>query len=96
MKTFKISAGIALAFFAIGTILFLLQLIISEMNALTIVGFYFLITAIGINCLVALTLIGRFIIDKDHIETLKSLSIILANIPIAFVYVFIIFEYSFI
>ena len=59
MKTFKISAKIAITFFILGTFLFILQILTKEMNELAFIGFYFVCFAIIINAIVLLTLVGK-------------------------------------
>ena len=94
MKTFKISAAIALVFFLIGTFLFLLQLVTTDMLTLPIISFYYLLIALFFNAIVLLTLIGKLFIDSNYSEILKSIAIILVNIPIAIFYTYIIFKYT--
>ena len=94
MKTFNISAGIALVFFVLGTLLFLLQLVSTNMNELPLIGFYYLVIAVIVNSLVLITLLGKLFIDTNYTETFKSIGIILANIPIAVAYAYIVIEYA--
>ncbi|GER59962.1 hypothetical protein ULMA_20700 [Patiriisocius marinus] len=95
MKTIKISAGIALTFFVIGSLLFLLQLVLTDRSTVPVIGFYYVFTAVIINSIVVLTLIGKLFIDQNYTETLKSIAIILANVPVAIAYTYIVFEYTF-
>lgn len=94
MKTFNISAKTALVFFTMGTFLFFLQIYMGKLTALTVIGFYYLIIAIIINCIFLITLIVKLILDQHRAETVRSIGIILANIPIATAYIFILFEFK--
>ncbi|EDM43361.1 hypothetical protein SCB49_01362 [unidentified eubacterium SCB49] len=94
MKTFKFSAITAIIFFAIGTLLFILQMVTDNFSLLTIIGFYFVVAAVIINCIILLSLIVLLILNKDYPESLKSIGVTLANIPIALLYFYIIIEFA--
>ncbi|MDO5973545.1 hypothetical protein [Flavivirga jejuensis] len=90
MNRFKISCKIALISFGIGTILFVLQAINRGLNSVTIIGYYYVGLALIINSLVLLILLFTLFLKKTKIETVKSMGILLLNIPIAFLYYLIV------
>ncbi|SOD11652.1 hypothetical protein [Pedobacter xixiisoli] len=72
--------------FALGTLLFLSYLITGA-SVLLPIGFYYLIFIVPVNILVLLTVIlAAFIKREKPIEYVKTISFILLNIPIAFIY----------
>ncbi|MDO5970912.1 hypothetical protein Q4Q35_13960 [Flavivirga aquimarina] len=86
MNTFKTSRTIALISFSIGTILFLLQAINKGLSTVTVIGFNYVKVAIIVNSLVFIILLFTLFLSKQKLETIKSIGIILLNIPIAFLY----------
>ncbi|MDO5980099.1 hypothetical protein [Flavivirga spongiicola] len=86
MDIYKVSSKIALVSFSIGTILFVLQVFIKGINAVTMIGYYYVGLAIIINSLVFIMLLSLLFINKNKRETIQSIGIILFNIPIAFLY----------
>lgn len=86
MNNSKTIFKIAITFFIIGTLLFLIQLITSKLNYITIIGFYYVILSIIINSLILLILLILLIKHHDKKETLKSITYIVSNIPIAMIY----------
>ena len=92
MKTF-ISTGkiIAILSFVIGTVILALHLTFKHNTTLLIVGLYFTIIAVIINLIVFLSLLVTAIINFEYrFELLKSCGIILLNIPIAFLYFYLV------
>ena len=96
MNTFKISAYIALGFFSVGTLLFILQLIIGSFSYLVVIGFYYFLAAIISNLIIILTLTVRLFFYENRLDTVRGMIIILANLPIALTYKFILLQYNFI
>ena len=77
--------------FSIGTVLFLTY-IVTNFEGLLTIGLLYLITAILVNLLLFITIVLRVIIIKeDRIEILKNLFLMLINIPIAYLYAYIVF-----
>ncbi|RMA56752.1 hypothetical protein [Ulvibacter antarcticus] len=92
MKRLQISINVALSFFCLGTLLFLIQLILHDYSSFMVIGFFYLITAIVVNLMVLLALIVALIVDDQKIKTLQSMGVSLSNIPIAALYAFIILK----
>lgn len=86
------STKFAIGSFAIGTIL-LITYLLTRAEGLLMVGFIYVITAILLNALVVLNLLYEFIMNKrNREETAIRILIVLANIPIAFLYANIVFN----
>lgn len=94
MNKLHFSLKIALTFFSIGTILFLIQLIINKITLVTFIGLYYVLFAAILNCLIVITLLITLIFDKNRKSILKSLVIIASNIPIALIYFIIVINYA--
>ncbi|MBX2829546.1 MAG: hypothetical protein KTR22_15385 [Flavobacteriaceae bacterium] len=90
--SFRTAFRIALWFFGIGTFLFLFQLLLGEGMYLVFIGIVFLFVAIVFNGFILLILIVD-LIRKDILETFFAICVILANIPIALGYTYILIEY---
>lgn len=87
-----ISTKIAFISFTIGTLLFGTYFLIPSSDTLFVIGLYYTITAIFVNGIVFLKLIYNWIIDPEkRYSTEKQGLVLLANIPIAILYFFIIF-----
>lgn len=86
------STQLAIGSFIIGTILLIMHLLFPNGNLL-FVGFLYVIIAILVNLLMLLQLLYLLLTQKNHQDyfTTKIL-ILLANIPIAFVYLRIVTE----
>ena len=86
-----LSTQIAITSFVIGTILLIAYLLLLNSSLLQI-GIIYLIIAFLVNLIMLVYLIYLWITQKNHQEyfTIKIL-IMLANIPIAFVYLKIVF-----
>lgn len=86
------SKSIAFLSFIIGTILFVLQLY-NEALGLIYFGFIFIIIAVIINTISLLILIFSILgYTEQKLELLKTIGIVLLNIPIAFLYFYILIE----
>lgn len=94
MNTLKTSAAIAIVSFSIGTVLFLLQLVNFNLSSLPMLGLFYLFLAVIINLCVLLVLAIKLCIEKQKIDILKAMAMILTNAPIAFLYTYLLFEYS--
>ena len=82
----RIGNWTAVCSFAIGTLLFL-ALIITKYSTIAYVGFYYLIIIIPVNILVLLIIIATAFLNKERwIEHLKTMGLMLLNIPIAWLY----------
>ena len=77
----------------IGTALFLLY-IFSQNTEIIILGFVYLCIATVLNLMLFLSLLIMVLSDaKSRIENLKSMGLLIINIPIAILYFFILIEY---
>lgn len=85
------STKFALYSFGIGTTIFLLHLIAPEEDGILIIGLLFVIAAILFNSIIFLNLIYILITDSENREqTVIQILILLANIPIAALYFFLV------
>ncbi|MGH2664330.1 hypothetical protein [Flavobacterium sp.] len=86
INTFSFSTLIAIFSFLIGTVLFLLFIIIPSQNLL-IIGFLYVATAVFINLIILISLIGQLLfIPLERTENTIRILILLSNIPIAILY----------
>lgn len=82
----KIGRITAISSFALGTFLFLAYSF-TKNDAFAITGFYYLLFIIPVNLLVLLALIIAALAKKDRLaEHLKTIGLMLLNIPIAWSY----------
>ena len=86
MNRLKATIKIAVLFFIIGTLLVILHFIFGTSNFIISIGYMYVLLAVFINSIILIILIVALIIDKQKIETLKSIGVLLLNIPIALVY----------
>lgn len=84
---------LALFFFSIGTVLFLLQIIFRDINVITMIGFYYLFISIICNMFFVAVLLIGLLLKESVKQTLKAIVVLLINIPIAYIYMLIVFEY---
>jgi len=96
MQTLKLfqklsfTTQLALISFLIGTILFLLYFLIPKNESILFLGLFYVFAASFLNGIAFLALIFHLINNKkNREETLIKILIILANIPIAIAYFFI-------
>jgi len=94
MKKFnQVGLKTAIASFGIGT-LFLLSYAISNIEGIAVFGYFYLIAAIFINLIIAVTLFFLSVYKQENrSKNLKTIGIMLLNIPIAYLYVIIVFDY---
>lgn len=91
--SFKWARNIALIFFIIGTFLFLINAFTKEYQPIVMLGFLFVVFAIIFNSIVICILLVD-LIRKDRLESFFAICIILANIPVAAGYFYVIMEYG--
>lgn len=85
------STKIALYSFGIGTTIFLLHLIVPNETSVLLLGLFFVLFAILFNGIVFLNLIYTLLTDSENREqTIIQILILLANIPIAALYFFLV------
>ena len=90
------STRLAIASFAIGTLLLIFQRIFPN-NYVPAIGFFFVAAAVIINSIVFCILLFFFLTERENREYYAvKIMILLANIPIAYLYLLLIFEYNFI
>ncbi|MFN3753777.1 hypothetical protein [Flavobacterium sp.] len=88
----QFSTYLAMGSFGIGTLLFLTHLILPEFGLLYFIGYFYLLFAFLINLFVFLYLLFQFFTKPQEREALTiKMLIMLANIPIALLYLYIIF-----
>lgn len=92
MNILSSTKKIALAFFAIGTILLLSYLTLRIEGIITIGYLYVYISAL-INLFILAMLLLALIAKNNKVEILKSIGILLLNIPIAYLYFIIFLEF---
>lgn len=92
MNILSSTKKIALTFFAIGTILLLSYLIFRIEGIITIGYLYVYISAL-INLFILAMLLLALIAKNNKVEILKSIGILLLNIPIAYLYFIIFLEF---
>ena len=89
----KIGIQAAIISFGLGTLLLIIYAI-THLIEIAIIGYYYLIVTLFINSILALVfLILAIIFKSERIKNLKTIGIMLLNIPIAFLYVIIVFDY---
>lgn len=88
------SKTIAILSFAIGTVLFVIQLYFNPSLGFSYAGFIFIIIATIINTISFLALIFSLLGKTDKkLELIKTSGLILLNIPIAILYTYILITY---
>ena len=88
----KLGYKTALYSLVIGSTLLLLYLVL-RFEVIAVVGYFYLITAIVINLIIAFILFVQAItIRKDTSKNLGTIALMLCNIPIAYLYVFLVFD----
>jgi hypothetical protein len=93
MKTINnlpFSTVFAIACFTIGTLLFASYMLFKS-DDLLILGFFYVIGALFFNTIILFHLIYELITSKEKYEILLQIVILLSNIPIAILYLTIIF-----
>ena len=86
-----ISTKIAFISFTIGTLLFGSYFIIPDTDNLVYIGLFYTLTALTINGILFLKLVYNWITDPTNRYSIgKQILVLLANIPIAILYLFII------
>ncbi len=92
-NSISFSTYLALGSFAIGTLLLVLFKLFPREEYILFIGFFYVLFAILLNSLVLLNLFYQFIIQKTERETIAiRILILLANIPIAIQYFFIVIK----
>ena len=88
-ENFSFSTKVALISFAIGTLLFGCYFIAPEKDNLLIRGLCYVLFAALVNGIVLLYLLYQFLtLPEERTETSIRILLLLANIPIAFLYFF--------
>ncbi len=96
IKIGNIAQYLAISSFAIGTILFMLTFILTSdfKNHLIVIGFYYVGIVLLINLLyLIIMIISLFVTEFYHEYIIKKGFIMLANIPIAILYFFILINF---
>lgn len=90
MDRLKIASWIAFIFFGFGTLFLILQFCYENKFAITIFGWYYVLFSIVFNSLIVLILLVILVFNTNRVKTLKSIGILLINIPIAYAYFLIV------
>lgn len=86
------STELALGCFAIGTLFFILFLTLQDNSFILIIGFIFIVLASLLNIIMLTNLLYHFyILPKQRKYIGTKIAVLLSNIPIAFLYLGIIF-----
>ncbi|HLO74619.1 MAG TPA: hypothetical protein VK164_11830 [Flavobacterium sp.] len=86
-----IAVKMAIISFTIGTFLFGLFFAFKNLDEILIIGFFYVMSAITINGIMLLKLVYDWITQQNKRKTIEKQTIILlANIPVAITYLFII------
>ena len=91
--TLKVAVKIALSFFVIGTLLFAMQILLGNSGSLLFLGLAFIALAVLVNSIIFLLALID-LIQKDRLESFYAICILLANIPIAVGYAYILLEHT--
>ena len=97
MVSAKLSLWVTTLSFSIGTLLFLLYFFVSKSDTMLLIGLFFVLAAVVINLFVLFYLLIQLVLDIENQElNVIRILILLANIPIAALYLYLIFtQYSF-
>jgi hypothetical protein len=90
----EFSTKLAFVSFAIGTLLVALQKMLPFNIEIIVMGFIYLLFAIFVNAIMLFNLLYHFIIfPKQREYTAIQILILLVNIPIAYLYILIVFNF---
>lgn len=90
MSTIKFTTKTATLFFLIGTLLFLIQIVVRGISTITIIGLYYVVFSVLINLILVLLLIKKLFFKNNKMSTATSIGILTINIPIAYLYFYIV------
>lgn len=83
---------IAIASFILGTLLFLIRFVIKD-DSLLVIGLYYVLFTVVVNLVYLVSIfVSLFFTNKYHMFLIQKGLIMLANIPIAALYFFIIIK----
>lgn len=91
MTTNQATFKFALFWFVAGTVLLVLHLLWPDILGIMILGYYYLLFALFINCCVFIVLFCCLFTEKKKLPVVKSMLILLANLPIAYGYLLVVF-----
>ena len=93
-KDGKFTTYLALGSFGVGTLLFLAYMLHPN-PTLIYIGFWYVLCAVLVNAIALISLIIELLLHWENREQIAiKMLIMLANLPIAFLYLNIIFNYS--
>lgn len=92
MDRLKTAITVAALFFVIGTIFLILQLCFKDRFEITIFGYYYVCFSIIVNIAALGSLLVVLMLKDNKIKTLKSMGVLLINIPIAYLYFLIVIK----
>ncbi len=93
MVRLKVAKKTALSFFIIGTILFVMEFLLGDLGTLVFLGIAFVAVAVLVNSIIVLLALID-LIRKDRLESFYAICVLLANIPIAVLYVYLLIKFS--
>ncbi|WP_299337027.1 hypothetical protein [uncultured Psychroserpens sp.] len=86
MDRLKLTIWITLVFFGFGSMLFALHLFDKDSFVIIIFGYYYVLFCVVFNSLLVLILLFILLLKNNKAKTLKSIGVLLINIPIALLY----------
>ena len=92
MDRLKAAIILAILFFIIGTLLLILQICFQNNFEITLYGYYYVYFSVVVNSLFLIIFLLVLIFKTDRLKTLKSIGVLLINIPIAYLYFLIIIK----
>jgi len=94
-KAGEFSTYLAIGSFGIGTFLLLIHIVFPQFDLLLFVGLAYVVIAFVLNAIVFFHLLYYFITQSNYREYFAvKMLILLANIPIAALYVYLIFNFN--
>lgn len=92
IKMGTVAQYIAIASFILGTLLFLIRFVIKD-DSLLVIGLYYVLFTVVVNLVYLVSIfVSLFFTNKYHMFLIQKGLIMLANIPIAALYFFIIIK----
>jgi hypothetical protein len=89
----KVGIYSAIISFAIGTLL-LISFAITHIELIAVIGYFFLIIAFYVNLFIAVILLIMVVVSQENtFKNLRTIIVMLINLPIAYLYYVIVFTY---
>ena len=95
-KSISFSTYLAIGSFTIGTLLLALHKLFPTEDHIVVVGLFYVLFATLLNSIALLNLLYQFITNRLERETIAiRILILIANVPIALLYFFIVIKFNF-